>query len=358
MALVSRTRQLPGSVPRILARPAHKTRPASLLPPPVAPAPLPWNPRTVRIIGPNNGAGISRERDIIAAAFRDAGWGVMFAHPQDQGTASSVAANVHLEILAVQFLAASKRNILVPNTEWWMPAWTPALLRSRTLVWAKTEDAARIFLDLGADVDRIGFRSMDRHDPDVPRKRAFLHVAGSSPHKGTAALVGEWRRNWPQLTILSRKVYPAKRAVVSTAERLTHDQLQTLQNEHLFHIYPSRYEGWGHAQWEGLSCGAVVFATNAPPFEERPQTFRLLEAVSGPRAKNDLLTLFDVVPRAIAEAVEWAMSLSEDQLLSERSRARLAWESTAATFEDRIRRAIDALEDMPEATVASAEELA
>ena len=39
-------------------------------------------------------------------------------------------------------------------------------------------------------------------------------------------------------------------------------------NDHSIHLCPSIYEGWGHYLYEGLSTGALVYATKIPMFVE------------------------------------------------------------------------------------------
>jgi glycosyltransferase involved in cell wall biosynthesis len=122
--------------------------------------------------------------------------------------------------------------------------------------------------------------------------------------------------------------------------RISDNEVQRRQNECQFHIYPSHYEGFGHAQWEGLSCGAIVFATDGPPFSEHTDAFRLLSAKP---VKRGVVTRHEVMPAAIASAVKWALGLTDAQLKQHGEPAREAWERNAAAFRDRIGEAIERL---------------
>lgn len=317
----------------------------------VAPAALkaPARAKIARIIVTNNNAGLTRDSAIVAQAFRRAGWDVCFATPKMKGQLQHVTVNVHLEILAERMLGAAHKNIVIPNPEWWSAKWTPALAQPSVSIWAKTEDAIRAFNGVGRAIERVGFCSRDQRDVSVPRERTFLHVSGASPNKGTDRLISCWRADWPHLTIVS-SIDRASRANVTVLQHVSDDVLRGLQNRHMFHIYPSRYEGFGHAQWEGLSCGAIVFVTDGPPFDEYPNAFRLLAATPKEQAANHLVTMYDVKEEAFAEAVRWA-KMSEEALAAHREQARVAWESATNVFAERIARVIAAT-DAAAATAA------
>ena len=49
---------------------------------------------------------------------------------------------------------------------------------------------------------------------------------------------------------------------------LTTEQVTTQLNDHKIHLCPSIYEGWGHYLYEGMSTGALIYATKLPMFVE------------------------------------------------------------------------------------------
>lgn len=304
------------------------------------PLPAPALPMTVRIICPDNGAGLSRDREYLAASFEKAGWTVTLADPRDRRPCDNCAVNVHVEIFAPHFVAAALRNVVIPNPEWWDLSWTPHLRRDSFEVWCKTADARRIFSELGAKTRHIGFVSADRKLDGSHKQRVFLHLAGNSPNKGGDLLLKFWRPEWPRLIFVaattgSRANSPAPNITLVSA-RLSDEEVRRIQNECAFHIYPSRYEGFGHAPWEGLSCGAVVFTTDGPPFTEHVEAFHRIESVStGPEG---LIIGHEPTEDGLARAVDWAQCLSDAELAEESARSREAWlrNAQAATIDRHI----------------------
>jgi len=56
--------------------------------------------------------------------------------------------------------------------------------------------------------------------------------------------------------------------MVAYYEKVDEERLRVLQNQCMFHIYPSGTEGFGHALHEALSVGAMVLTTGRPPMCE------------------------------------------------------------------------------------------
>lgn len=322
---------LPDPVPPSISMP-----PSSPMPDPVPPSRL--SP-AVCILGIDNGAGLSRDREILADAFGEEGWDVVLFDPLDKNTIPPpVDLTVHLESPATHLLGLAQKDILVPNPEWWAAMWTPHLARLSLWAWTKTEDSARIFQGLGAQVERIGFRSRDHYDPTVPRKRAFLHIGGASSLKNTALLISCWREDWPHLTVVTLRQDCHPHQNVTVLRHVSEEELRCLQNAHLFHIYPSRYEGFGHAQWEGLSCGAVVFVTQGPSFADCEAFLRIQPVTEVHPQAGELKLVVEHVATAesIAVTVSRAQALSDEETRQISERSRSAWEKNAGLFRERF----------------------
>src|SRR5258708_14428823 len=141
----------------------------------------------------------------------------------------------------------------------------------------KTRPAMSILASEAKAAGFVGFTSPDRRDSSVsPRWDAALHVCGWNPHKGTDAVVGAWSRHpeWPHLTVVSQLPVSASPSgnVEFLTTRIADARLQRLQNECAIHVCPSEVEGFGHTLMEGMSCGAVILTTDAPPMDELVST--------------------------------------------------------------------------------------
>jgi hypothetical protein len=178
-----------------------------------------------------------------------------------------------LEEIRSEYLPLARRNVLLPNPEWFRPQDRQAL-GAIDCVFAKTRHAESIFAALGCAVAFTGFTSEDRHDGSIARERAFFHLAGRSRNKNTEPLLHLWRRHphWPQLTVVQdpRAAQPAAPApnIDHRIDHLDDDELRRLQNRHRFHLCPSQTEGFGHYLVEAMSVAAVTLTLDAAPMNE------------------------------------------------------------------------------------------
>jgi len=147
----------------------------------------------------------------------------------------------------------------------------------------KTHEAHRICSQhFGIKAVYTGFLSADKMDSSIPREDRFLHVAGSSKIKGTAAVIDAWKwthngesLNAP-LTVVSDWWGDENiTGMIDLLKDVSEEELTRLQNSHKFHLQPSGTEGFGHALREALSVNAVILTTGAPPMNELTSVYEI-----------------------------------------------------------------------------------
>lgn len=317
------------------------------------------NAPVARIIGVYNRSGLARDVKVLRRVLTKIGWAVEVADPDRvRLPATRAALQIHLENLSVPMLTTADRNVVIPNPEFWVGG---NMLPPDVEVWCKTPhalDVFRTFVD-PSKLFYLGFTSLDRIDGDVPRERSFLHICGNSHRKGTDVLVRAWQPDWPALTVVAK---PAPwwrdmpecawanethaRNVRIIRDHISDDHLRELQNRSMWHIYPSRYEGYGHALWEGMSCGAMVLAPDRRPFTDMPLRLLVPVAKTGPSPSLIVEDSY-INESAIIHTVNTVVDWSREMLDRTCSDARRAWEICDLTFGDQLQ-AFAALPDLDE----------
>ena len=186
---------------------------------------------SVNLIVFDNGAGLSRDVGLLANALRTGGLDVAISRLNGDRRGRGgldlrtrlprllarlrgkslprYDINVMIERIRPIVLGDARVNLLLANPDWFKDSDNRhfAVLDG---VLVKTRHAEPIFTALGKRTQFIGFTSEDRLLREVTRERAFFHLAGRSPYKGTQGLLDLWLRHpeWPCLTVLqnSRKV--------------------------------------------------------------------------------------------------------------------------------------------------------
>lgn len=287
----------------------------------------------IRIITRENGVGLSRDMCLIADVLSEAGhqmevfgyrgsqvgnrlrevglWGRCALHGQAD-------VQIFVERVYHRCLPLARRNVLMPNPEWFLPKWQRYLPRFERVL-CKTRHAEAIFRALGCKTVLTGFTSKDLFDPAVARERVFFHLAGRSTAKGTEVVLAAWRRHpeWPLLTVVQHpklaRPGPQAANISHRVEYLDETELRRLQNSHRFHLCPSEAEGFGHYLMEGLGVGAVVLATNAAPMNELVTPGRGLLVEPAQCVRRGLVDFHLVDEAGVEEAVERALALSEEE---------------------------------------------
>jgi hypothetical protein len=244
----------------------------------------------INILSHVHGLGLNRTIGVLSEALRFAGFRVsvtsfdddwyrrawrgrkrlprVFAHGRHR-----YDVNIFLETPVADWFPTARVNCLIPNQEWVRDDEIDVLPRLDWIL-CKTQLAWEIFEQRGFRAVKIGFTSVDRHDPAVRREPdSCVHIAGRSIQKGTLALSRVWARHpeWPMLSVYQEK----RNEDAPMAENIRwvegfqdDGEMRRIQNAHTIHLCPSEAEGWGHYIVEAMSCKAVVVTTDAPPMNE------------------------------------------------------------------------------------------
>ena len=214
------------------------------------------------------GKGLARDGALIEGILQAAGHEVVRWQFDDNTAGEPVSLIIFLERVNPVLLRFSKRRWLIPNPEWWK-SHEGYLLARMDAILCKTHDAVELFARLHPQVCYTGFCSEDHYDEAVLRKPWFLHSPGGSQAKNTEAILEAWDQYaLPyRLTLLSEH-YTSHNPNIIGLGRVPEAELHFLQNQHMFHLCPSQYEGYGHVIGEALHVGAIVISVNHPPMNE------------------------------------------------------------------------------------------
>jgi len=327
--------------------------------------------RRVNLIAWDNGFGLTKNLQLLRAALTQSGHRVEITairrgklhkllHPLRLRArvawrglrgrdAREYDVNLLLERIRPEVFPLARHNVLLPHPEWFDPR-DRAPLAAIDRVFALTHHAVPIFENLGKRVDYVGFTSEDRRDASVPRERAFFHLAGRSPNKGTEPLLALWRKHpeWPTLTVVQnpRAAKPGTPAanIRHLIDYLDDAQLKRLQNAHRFHLCPSETEGFGHYLVEAMGIGAVTLTLDAPPMHEMITPERGLRIATSRSGTQNLATTYFYDDAAMTDAIERALALSDAQADALGAAARDWFECNDRDFRRRIDAAVEALD--------------
>lgn len=235
--------------------------------------------------------------------------------------------NIFLEILFPEFIRSARRNVLIPNQEWFKPELL-SYLPWIDLVLCKTREADRVFSELKCVTKFISFTSVDSFRAEFTKdcSRA-LHFAGNGLTKGTKALIDVWLRHpeWPELWV-SQKDHLVKQGDAQNIRYfdrfLSESELPRLQSEAAFYIGPSEAEGFGHALVEAMSAKTLVVTTDGSPMNEVVTRDRGFLAAPKSTSPKRLGTSYHVDEEALERTVTEALSLSgaERMMLGDNAR--------------------------------------
>jgi hypothetical protein len=325
----------------------------------------------INIIGKSNGVGLTRDIALLADSLRSIGHEVAVHaidteqarrrrsllsqsvvglqhtwHRFKWGRRDAADLNLMLEHVWPEFLSRARRNIVVPNPEWF-DSHDLRFLKFIDAVWAKTHQTDKIFQRLGRATQFVGFDSEDRYDPRVRRERRCFHLAGKSMMKGTGRLLDEWARqpHWPTLTVVQHSD-SVQGPTVSAANidlrvgYLDDAELRREQNACMFHLCPSLTEGWGHYIVEALGVGAVPITVDAPPMNELVTAERGLLVPHERTGVQRLAQTHYFSTAGLALAMERAMAMSDGEWARLSANGRGWFEANRRDFPARVQTAV------------------
>ena len=308
-----------------------------------------WDLPPFLILGKSNSYGLTRDAEILQDAIRKAGTQAQYATIKQRSwwqrlmrgkTAQTI---IHLErAFPSWFNAATKENWLIPNQERF-PRRHLKRLKKIDRVLAKTRHAEAVFSEFEVATTYLGFSSPDRVLPNVSKDfDRFFHLAGGSTLKGTEDVLDLWRRHpeWPEL-VLVQKADNAPGGVPKNVRLISgyldDNALKQLQNSCGVHLCPSRSEGWGHHLLEGLSVGAVVVTTDAPPMNEHVDASCGILVPWNKSETRHLGTNFFVDPVAFEQAIEGVIRMNQDTKRAFGNAARRRFEEINLRFDEMVK---------------------
>ncbi|PTT87814.1 hypothetical protein DBR42_10905 [Pelomonas sp. HMWF004] len=227
---------------------------------------------------------------------------------------------IFLETHLPRYRWVAPRRWLVPNPECWNSIHDRDLVMYERVL-AKTRSAAEAFAARAPGrVSLVGWLTRQLPAKLAARRDAFLHVAGSSPFKGTASVLHAWTHHRVSLPLTVVAWGQEERAVKIAAQahpairhigRVSDDEIEELRRTHWFALQPSQAEGWGHVLGESVMAGCVLITTDGAPMNELPDGTILVPAARTSPMKAGVS--HDVAPEVLADTVKRAADLSFEQ---------------------------------------------
>ena len=220
----------------------------------------------VAIIGRENNSGLEKDKKILTKLLMDNGIAVTFRSiddylPLDKDT------DICLFTEVVDDRYYGKKNILIPNQEWFHRRWLPSL-ENFDSIFCKSHFAVSLFREHHRNVVYTGFTSLDLYSEEEKMLQCF-HSQGQSNAKGTPYILEAWEDSSLPLMHVVTSIPESNRSnLIVYDKKLSEAAYIKLINQCLIHICPSMTEGFGHCINEAKSCGAVVITTNFPPMNE------------------------------------------------------------------------------------------
>ena len=297
------------------------------------------DPLKVNLFCPDNGKGLSVDGQILKDSLTALGVSVYWKSRDKSHEIPLADINIFCEILSPDLFSYARLNWFIPNPEWCTQ--DIAKLESVDLILCRTHEASRIFNELHLNTFFLGFTTPDAQNLLIKKNfHSFIHVAGSSPLKGTSTVLSTWNKNkkFPFLTVIGTGIPLQKtRANLDLIKKtIPIEDLRKRQNQSGIHLCLSETEGFGHTLAEAMSCGSVVITTDAPPMNEFIQDPRYLVPYSYTTTK-DLGTRYHVTSEALEAKMSEILKLPLSTLKESARKNREAYIQRANSFQENLK---------------------
>lgn len=298
-------------------------------------------PLTINLFSTLNGKGLEASQQILKSELEEMGHVIYERELWESECKKCPQAdlNIFFQRINPLWLDRATVNWFIPNPEWFSQ--DPSSLNHIDLILCRTHEVERIFNAINKETYYIGFSSQDCLDCSVEKDYSHcLHVAGSSPYKGTKAILKAWtgRDYLDNLTLLvhfslRHRTQPNVQWIKT---KLPLADLRLLQNSCGIHLCPSETEGFGHYLMEAMSTGAVVITTDAPPMNEFIDDERCLVPYWQTEPCR-LATRYFVDPLQLVQRIEALMALPMEELKKIGDRNRALYLQRTEEFHQNIR---------------------
>lgn len=297
----------------------------------------------IQVLRPDNSAGLSRDGEIVNNLLLKNGYKTTLTNSHAdvlEFNNRKFDINLFLEVVHGKYLRQARVNVIIPNPEWFPKRWLSYRRRFHKVL-CKTRHALNIFNSNGFTTEFIGFTSDNRYDGTSfeDKKKVFLHAPGRSQLKSTDQVIKAWENNpdFPTLYLVTSYGNLSERVLEIDNIDYTYGYVKEnsfieLQNKVMFHVMPSRSEGFGHSIVEPMSTGAILITTDGVPMNELVSGFAYLCDAKKVGDFN-LGPLYTVPPESIAEQVRAVLSASDDELKERSRKARLTFAENHKRFE-------------------------
>jgi hypothetical protein len=246
----------------------------------------------------SNPFGIRADAELLEAAIQSYNrtHGITFAkvvHADLLEPPSPTHICIHLEIPSATWMPWAQKNVMMVNTEWWVPAWD-CLLPRFDEVYLKTtgvKDLSGTFIPWRSPVGSEVFGSYSRNGTGC------LWLLGGSKNKRDAAVVviPQWKPEYPTLNVytttpLALDTDKVPKNVILRVLDLEQEARHRLQASHPIHLALSRSEGFGLAAAEAEAAGAYLLLNDLSVYTTSFQSNAHVGWIKTPKESSDVYT--------------------------------------------------------------------